>query len=57
MPSLYSLFYFSPKKIVQISPGAPVVAVVVPKKENSLSIPDLKKEMVEICRENRVKNI
>ena len=34
--------------------GAPVVAVVVPKKAGSLNIGEFKKEMVNICREYQV---
>ena len=46
-----SLIFF---KIVQTVHGGPLIAVVVPKKENALNIAEFKKEMVDICRENRV---
>uniref|UniRef100_A0A914KL57 AMP-dependent synthetase/ligase domain-containing protein n=1 Tax=Meloidogyne incognita TaxID=6306 RepID=A0A914KL57_MELIC len=41
-------------QIVQIAPGGPLTAVVIPKKENALNVAEFKKEMIDICRENRL---
>uniref|UniRef100_A0A1I8AW31 AMP-binding domain-containing protein n=1 Tax=Meloidogyne hapla TaxID=6305 RepID=A0A1I8AW31_MELHA len=41
-------------QIVQIAPGGPITAVVVPKKENTINVGEFKKEMIDICRENRL---
>ncbi|KAF7632256.1 hypothetical protein Mgra_00008324 [Meloidogyne graminicola] len=42
-------------QIVQTTPGGPLTAVIVPKKENvKLNIAEFKKEMINICRENQL---
>ncbi|KAL3098870.1 hypothetical protein niasHT_024625 [Heterodera trifolii] len=41
-------------QIVQEKAGAPIIAVIVPKSFNQITVADLKQEMIAICREQKL---